>query len=80
MLIKSSQHWLLAETQSLGPPHSDRAMMVSPAVPTTPTTPRGASRRGRMEAVAAGPPRAVAVVASRAKPPERSSVTIIVKY
>ena len=69
MLIKSSQHWLLAETQSLGPPHSDMAMMVSPAVPTTPTTPRGASRRGRMEAVAAGPPRAVAVVASRAKPP-----------
>ena len=33
-----------------------------------------------MEAVVAGPPRAVAVVASRAKPPERSSVTIIVKY
>ena len=69
MLIKSSQHWLLEETQSLGPPHSDMAMMVSPAVPTTPTTPRGASSRGRMEAVAAGPPRAVAVVASRAKPP-----------
>ena len=43
----------------------------SPAVPTTPTTPRGASRRGTREAVAAWPAAAVAVVASRAKPPER---------
>ena len=43
--------------------------MVSPAVPTTPTTPRGANSRGRREAVAAWPARAVAVVASRAKPP-----------
>ena len=68
MLIRSSQHWLEAETQSLGPPHSDMAMMVSPAVPATPTRPKGASRRGRTGA-AAGLTRAV--VASRAKPPER---------
>ena len=80
VLIKSSQHWLLEETQSLGPPHSDRAMMVSPAVPTTPTTPRGASSRGRMEAVAAGPPRAVAVVASRAKPPGRERRVTIINF
>ena len=36
---------------------------------STPTTPRGASRRGRIGAVAAAPPRAVAVVVRRAKPP-----------
>ena len=46
------------------------AIMVSPAVPTTPTKPKGASI-GRREAAAAGPARAVAVVASRAKPPGR---------
>ena len=44
VLIKSSQHWRLDEIHILGPPHSDMAMMVSPAVPTTPTRPRGASR------------------------------------
>ena len=55
----------------MGPPHSCSVIIVSPAVPTTPTTPRGASRRGRREAVAAWPAAAVAVVASRAKPPER---------
>ena len=31
-------------------PHSDMTMMVNPAVLTTATKPRGASRRGRMEA------------------------------
>ena len=46
------------------------AIMVSPAVPTTPTKPKGASI-GRREAAAAGPARAVAVVASRANPPRR---------
>ena len=56
------QHWPEEETQRKGPPHSARAIMVSPAVPTTPTIPRGANREGRT---------AVAVVASRAKPPER---------
>ena len=55
----------------MGPPHSVMAIMVSPAVPATPTKPRGASSRGRREAVAVWPARAVAVVASRAKPPER---------
>ena len=59
------------------------AIMVSPAVPSTPTTPRGASR-GRREAAAAGPARAVAVVASRAKPPGRERrvtiINFIVKY
>ena len=55
----------------MGPPHSCSVIIVSPAVPTTPTTPRGASRRGTREAVAAWPAAAVAVVASRAKPPER---------
>ena len=55
----------------MGPPHSCSVIIVSPAVPTTPTTPRGASRRGRREAVAAWPAAAVAVVASRANPPER---------
>ena len=63
------QHCPLAETQSMGPPHSCSVIMVSPAVPTTPTTPRGASSRGRIEAVAAWLPRAAAVVVSRAKPP-----------
>ena len=57
------QHWPEEETQRKGPPHSARAIMVSPAVPTTPTIPRGANREGKREAVA--------VVASRAKPPER---------
>ena len=56
------------ETQLTGPPHCWSDIMVSPAVPTTPTKPRGASR-GRREAAPAGPARAVAVVASRAKPP-----------
>ena len=67
MLIRSSQHCPLDETQSLGPPHSDIAITASPAVPATPTRPRGASRRGRIGAVAAVPPRAVAVVVNRAK-------------
>ena len=58
------------ETQLTGPPHCWSDIMVSPAVPTTPTKPRGASR-GRREAAPAGPARAVAVVASRAKPPGR---------
>ena len=53
----------------MGPPHSCSVIIVSPAVPTTPTTPRGASSRGRIEAVAAEPARAADVVVSRAKPP-----------
>ena len=71
MLSRSMQHWLEDVTHRMGPPHSCSDIMVSPAVPTTPTTPRGASSRGRREAVAAWPAAAVAVVASRAKPPER---------
>ena len=66
------QHWPLAETHNMGPPHSCSVIIVSPAVPTTPTTPRGVSRRGRREAVAAWPAAAVAVVARRANPPDRS--------
>ena len=69
MLIKKLQHWLEAETHWVGPTHSCSDIMVSPAVPTTPTTPRGASSRGRIEAVAAVLPRAADVVASRANPP-----------
>ena len=72
-----------AETHWVGPTHSCSDIMVSPAVPTTPTTPRGASSRGRIEAVAAWLPRAADVVASRAKPPERrreESDNYIVKY
>ena len=53
----------------MGPPHSCSVIIVSPAVPTTPTTPRGASSRGRIEAVAAVLPRATDGAASRAKPP-----------
>ena len=75
MLIKSSQHCPLDETQSLGPPHSDIAITASPAVPITPIKPRGASRRGRREAVAAAPPRAVAMVVSRANPPTTEKLT-----
>ena len=62
-LINNIQHWPEEETQRKGPPHSARDIMVSPAAPTTPIIPRGASREGKREAVA--------VVASRAKPPER---------
>ena len=51
----------------MGPPHSARDIMVRPAAPTIPTIPRGANREGRREAVA--------VVVSRAKPPERRDVT-----
>ena len=68
MVNEREQHCPEDATQRLGPPHSDMAMMVSPAVPATPTRPKGASRRGRTGA-AAGLTRAV--VASRAKPPER---------
>ena len=70
ILIRSPQHWFEAETHLKGPPHSCSDIMVSPAVPTTPTTPRGASSRGRIEAVAAWLPRAADVPASRAKPPD----------
>ena len=70
-MIKKLQHWLEAEIHWVGPLHSCIDIMVSPAVPATPTTPRGASSRGRIEAVAAVLPRAADVVASRAKPPER---------
>ena len=56
------QHCLAEVTHINGPPHSDMALMVSPAVPTTPSTPRGASRAGRRE-------EATAVVFRRAKPP-----------
>ena len=65
-LINNIQHWPEEETQRKGPPHSARDIMVSPAAPTTPIIPRGASREGKREAVA--------VVASRAKPPERRVV------
>ena len=68
-LINSRQHWLEEETQRTGPPHCWSDIMVRPAVPSTPTTPRGASS-GRREAVAACPARTVAVVAIRANPPD----------
>ena len=73
MVSKIKQHCLAEVTHINGPPHSDMALMVSPAVPTTPSTPRGASRAGRRE-------EATAVAFRRAKPPATTGKLTENKY